>query len=299
MRLARITADPAALQTGLAGLRALNQKRVPRGAQGWECPLAAADVMVSAHGARANLDAWKITREPSYLEQARYWAQTGIYFHYLWNLPDRPLQRYATIPVFGTSFFTNTWRGVPVQWCGLVYAYALQELAEADAPQSWGTLARGIIHSAMYQQLTSGDAVGTLPDSYGEYFQSARPAYINPENIMTNLHMLHGNSLNIQTRFVEEPSPAAKRISANAAIHSVKQEPSRLRFQLTASPPRPITVLITPTQEPKKVERHNQPVPQTQTLYDQTTGWRYLPKQKALIIRANASKQPCTFTVFE
>ncbi len=289
MRLARITGDPNATRVGLKALEALNARFVPRGAQGWECPLAAADILVSGHGARSNLDAYRITGKKHYLEKAVYWAKTGIAFHYLWNLPSRPLQRYATIPIFGTTFFSHSWRGVPVQWCGLVYAYALQELAAFDETMPWRTIARGIVNSAMLQQMTEGEYIGTLPDSYGDYFQTARGAYINPENLMTNLHMLEGNSLNIRTQFIHEPKTDGLRVSANADIQT-EETLDGIQFRVTSKKGRNTDILVAPLNgKPKSVFRFEkeayQPLPEgKESLFTVSNGWKYLPDHRTMLI---------------
>ncbi len=299
MRLARITAEPVATRTGLKALEALNTRTVPRGAQGWECPLAAADIMVSGQAARANLDAYHITGDVEYLEKAVYWARTGIAFHYLWNLPDRPLQRYATIPIFGATFYSHSWRGVPVQWCGLVYAYALQELAKFDASLPWDIVARGIVNSAMYQQLTEGEYVGTLPDSYGDYFQTARGAYINPENIMTNLHALEGNSLNIRTVFVDNPKPDALRISANADIRLEEKGNEKICLSVHSKEERGTEILIAPlTEKPKSVElQERKSMSMREELFKKDFGWRFMDEFQTLLIHVKHESEDMEIVV--
>ena len=286
LRLARITGDPIAAAAGLKALEALNKQTVPRGAQGWECPIAAADILVSAHGTRANVDAFQMTGDPKYFERAVYWARSGLVFHYLWNLDDRPLQRYATIPIFGTTFFTHSWRGVPVQWCGLVYAYALLELAAIDNSFPWRTVARGIVNSGMMQQIKEGERIGTLPDSYGDYFVTPRGPFINPENIMTNLHALEGNSLDIRTVFVGKPGAAVPRISANADIANMQSTDKSLAFTLISKPGRMTEALVAPLPQSATAVILNgtEPLPNVNSLYGKDLGWRYLPDCKALLI---------------
>ncbi len=293
MRLARISADPVATETGLKALEALNCHTVPRGAQGWECPIAAADILVSGHGTRANLDAFRITGERRYLEKAVYWARSGIIFHYLWNLKDRPLQRYACIPIFGTTFFTHSWLGVPVQWCGLVYAYALQELTDFDTSMPWRSIARGIVNSALYQQMTEGKYIGTLPDSYGDYFLTARGAWINPENILTNLHALEGNSLNIRTVFPGIVGKEAIRISANADVDRTELSDRSLRFSLVSKKGRKTEILIAPLDKsPKGVGlSQEKPLAMETSLFEKPFGWRYISEQKILIIHVTHGEE--------
>lgn len=286
MRLGRITGQPVAVETGLKALNALNAHSVPRGAQGWECPIAAADIMVSAQAARANLDAYRITNQQIYLDKAVYWAKSGIVFHYLWNLEDRPLQRFATIPIFGTTFFTHSWLGVPVQWCGLVYAYALQELDQFDQMYPWKKIARGIVNSAMIQQMTEGEYIGTLPDSYGDYFVTARGAWINPENIMTNLHALEGNSLNIDTEFPEQIDPSALRVSANADVKETSMRQNQLLFSIESKQGRMTEILIAPVEsEPRQIVMNQVfKLDRVEKLFGTTNSWRYLPEYRTILI---------------
>ena len=71
-----------------------------------------------------------LTGYGDYLQQARYWAWTGVPFVYLVNPANQNIGTYATIPVYGaTNWISPVWFGLPVQWCGLAYADALYRLA--------------------------------------------------------------------------------------------------------------------------------------------------------------------------
>lgn len=61
---------------------------VPRGAQTWEIPLHTPDILASAHLVRAYSFGYILSGRKSYLEQARYWAWTGVPFVYLVNPTD-------------------------------------------------------------------------------------------------------------------------------------------------------------------------------------------------------------------
>jgi len=56
------------------------------------------------------------TGDRRWLDRAIYWARTGLPFLFAYNRADTPGMRYASIPVFGTTFYTHSWLGVPVQW---------------------------------------------------------------------------------------------------------------------------------------------------------------------------------------
>jgi hypothetical protein len=76
---------------------------VPRGAQTWEVPLHTPDILASAYLLRAYTLGYEVTGDTNLLEQARYWAWTGVPFVYLTPPSDRPVGLYSTIPVLGAT----------------------------------------------------------------------------------------------------------------------------------------------------------------------------------------------------
>ncbi|NMC19138.1 MAG: hypothetical protein GYA33_01850, partial [Thermogutta sp.] len=130
------TGDQDALQAGVRTLEYMKRFRTPRGAQVWELSLHTPDILASAHLVAAYVRGYELTGNKEYLELARKWAITGIPFVYLWA--EHPVMLYATIPVYGaTNWVAPNWMGLPVQWCGLVYAYALTMLAPYDSTLDW------------------------------------------------------------------------------------------------------------------------------------------------------------------
>ncbi len=169
-------------------------------------------------------------------------------FVYLWQLPDRPMMLGATIPVFGSTFYTHSWLGMPVQWCGLVYAYHVLRLANTlerhhpkangsplplnlnFSPADWRRLAELITVSAQYQQFDKGELKGTYPDSLTD-FQKRNPAFINPEDIAVNVLALNGYDPDIKTVPVRQGNRTVV-ISSGAEISDVQWQGNRLRFTL-------------------------------------------------------------------
>ncbi|MGQ9605993.1 MAG: hypothetical protein ACUVTW_07300 [Thermogutta sp.] len=174
------TGDEEALQAGVRTLEYMQRFRTPRGAQTWELSLHTPDILASAHLVAAYVRGYELTGNREYLELARKWAITGIPFVYLWA--EHPVMLYATIPVYGaTNWIAPNWMGLPVQWCGLVYAYALTMLAPYDATLDWNRLAWGILISGEQQQVPEGDRkAGTLPDSFSLASQNRNGPFINP-----------------------------------------------------------------------------------------------------------------------
>ena len=162
------SADPDLLREGLKGLEWLRKWRVPRGAQVWEIPLHAPDILASSHCCEAFLWGYRLTGDESYLEDAVYWARTGLPFVYFWQTPQKGLEpmRGGTIPIFGATFYVGSWYGRLVQWCGLEYAASLLNLAPYDDSHDWRTIARDITVSGWRQQQEKEGYEGLYPDSW-------------------------------------------------------------------------------------------------------------------------------------
>ncbi|MFY8051788.1 MAG: hypothetical protein ACOVP2_04160, partial [Armatimonadaceae bacterium] len=161
-----------------------------------EIPLHTPDILASAHMLRANVLGYELTGDREFFDEARYWAWSGVPFVYL----DRPTDTgrvgmYATIAVLGASnWVAPNWIGLPVQWCGLVYADALLDLWFHDRDVRWKQLADGIVSSG-YQQswpAVSGAAIsktarerqGLLPDSFVLESQMRADPAITPATLL-------------------------------------------------------------------------------------------------------------------
>lgn len=162
------SADPELLKQGLQGLEWMRQWRVPRGSQVWEIPLHAPDILASSHCCEAFLWGYRLTGDESYLEDAVYWARTGLPFVYFWQSPQEGLEpmRGGTIPIFGATFYVGSWYGRLVQWCGLEYAASLLDLAPYDDSHDWRMIARDITVSGWRQQQVKEGYQGLYPDSW-------------------------------------------------------------------------------------------------------------------------------------
>jgi len=192
LEAATFCGDNALIAESLQKLRALNKfaYTVPRGAQTWEIPLHTPDILAAAYLVRAYTRGYELTGEPTFLDQALYWAWTGVPFVYLVNPTPKPVGLYATIPVYGaTQWKAPNWMGLPVQWCGLVYADALYRLARHDPDGPWRRIAEGITLSGIQQSwgTDNPDLQGLLPDSFGLPSQTRHLAAINPGTVQANV----------------------------------------------------------------------------------------------------------------
>ena len=188
LETASFSGNDELLQAALQRLRALDKfhNGVPRGAQTWECPLHTPDILASAQMIRVYTLGYELTGDEHLLEQARYWAWTGIPFIYLVSPTDKAVGLYATIPVFGaTQWRAPVWMGLPVQWCGLVYADALYRLLPDDSGGPWKQIADGITASGIQQSwpATNSDFQGLLPDSFVLGEQKRNGPAINPATL--------------------------------------------------------------------------------------------------------------------
>ena len=191
LEAAAFAGDRALLDAGIHHLRALDKFRntVPRGAQTWEVPLHTPDILASAHLVRAYTLGHELTGESEFLEQAKYWAWTGVPFIYLTPPTSGPVGLYSTIPVLGaTGWVAPVWIGQPVQWCGLVYADALFRLLPHDPSGPWKDLANGITAAGIQHTWPSSDAdrKGLLPDFYHLRAQRSDGPAINPATLQVN-----------------------------------------------------------------------------------------------------------------
>ncbi|MBM4048853.1 MAG: hypothetical protein FJ279_27445, partial [Planctomycetes bacterium] len=289
-KYAAITGDPEVLDGLKRALEHLRRFKVPRGAQGWECPILEPDVLASAYAVRAYVWTHIATGEERWLDDARYWARTGLAFQYAWDDAQHPGMRYASIPVFGSTFFTHTWIGLPVQWCGLVYAYALQELMRFDRHEWWRKQAEGITVSAMFQQwpMDSEKLAGSYPDSWGQWFTRRNPVHINPEDIAVNVLALKGLDPGLRSVGVKlgdgvvrltAPADVKASVSGQQVQAEMKYVPGETFYATLA----PVAV-----SEGTRIAVAEQVLPRRETLAAGETGWAYDARLKALAVGMKA-----------
>lgn len=247
LEAATLSADPGLIKQGLALLdkqTILYADTVPRGAQTWEIPLHTPDILASAYMVKSYTLGYIISGRSDYLEQARYWAWTGVPFVYLENPTSEKVGPYATIAVLGaTNWRAPIWFGLPVQWCGLVYASALQSLSQYDVEGPWRQIAEGITASGlqMVWPATDQKRQGLLPDFFHLHAQVSDGPAINPGTVQTHVPELMGKGrlydvrrLSMKNWFVHAP----------CAIHDIRESADSVRFALDGWGMKPYTALI-------------------------------------------------------
>ena len=314
LKHARITGNKTSREAGVKALEFMKQFSLPRGAQMWECPMYQPDVLAAAQAIGAYVEAYELTKQKAHLKRATYWAETALPFLYHWHLPDRPGMQFASIPVFGTSFHTHPWFGVPVQWNGLVLAYYLQRLNQHTKNERWNQIAEGITISAMYQQWADGELKGTYPDGFYGFCTEGRGPHLNPEDIMVNVYTLRGLDPGIKTAITGEVH-----LSSGAKIDALTlTDTGQLNWQLSYAENEVSYALIvgygrapqgiraryqfalppddtsTPDAEAaaNASEQVNEPskyaeteIPTVQTLEDVESGWLYIEDKDAILVK--------------
>jgi hypothetical protein len=287
LRAARLTGDFELATQALEAMKQMERYEVPRGAQMWECPLYQPDILAAARAIRAYCEAYRLTGDPGHLEHARYWAWTGLPFLYMWELDGYPTMRYNVISVMGSTFHTHSWIGLPVVWCGLVYAYGLLDLAEFDDSFPWGQVAQGITNSTMWQQYTDGPSKGCYPDSWDMVKNRPRPADISPENILMNECRLRGSSPEIRSMRLRSVTGATVMLNSGADIDGVEGpvEKGVLRFSLTSPEDFSTFTLLAPVIEPTTVSGAGERVDDSAALREAESGWLYDPELKGVVLK--------------
>ncbi len=301
MRIARVTGDADALAAALKALEYHKRFRVPHGAQGWECPIYEPDVLGAAYAVGAYVDAYEITGKREYLDQAIDWAWTGMAFQYVWQAPDREQwMRYASIPVFGTTFFTHSWLGNPVQWCGLVYAYYLQRLAPHDTSFPWKRIAEGMTVSGEWLQFGNErpELKGVYPDGLYKRLTDRCPAMINPEDIIVNRYFVEGHDPRVKTVYARPAGQPRIHISSCATPGAPKLDGKTLRVPLAFYAGEFSGTLLANCEKPTSVSLGGRKLPEVASLPEAPQGWQYLEKSGHLIVRAkHPSNDPVTLGI--
>ncbi len=211
LEAATLSADPKLTEQGLSLLDRqtnLYAGTVPRGAQTWEVPLHTPDILASAYMVKAYTLGYILSENPDYLEQARYWAWTGVPFIYLANPTKGQVGPYATIAVLGaTNWKAPIWFGQPVQWCGLVYGSALHQLGEYDSSGPWRMLAKAITATGLQMTWPTSDKKrqGLLPDFYHLRAQISDGPAINPGTVQSHVPELFGQGRLYDVRRIAGP----------------------------------------------------------------------------------------------
>ena len=298
LKHARISGTEISLVAGLKALKGMDRFKVPRGALASESPLKTPNLLAAAYAVGAYVEAHALTDDKRYIERAERWAKSGLAFIYHWNLPDRPVMRFASVPMFGATSETRAWFGVPSQWSGLVFAYHLQHLARYSQRGNWTNIAEGILHSSMRQQWTKGEFRGTYPDSLYGFRTEGRPPYVTPENIMANLYTLREQDPDVSTAIIRHEKGRIH-LSSGAQIEaSDRGSEGTLNFKLGYAINETSHTIITGYgSNPRAVRAHNRDLPCVEDLERAESGWLYRQEKDIVFVKCKHAESNITFKV--
>ena len=287
------TGDTETVQAVLKGLAFMDQFDVPRASQVWECPLHSPDILASGQACRAYLAGYRLTGEQKYLDRAIFWAKTGLPFVYAWRAPEMPqLMKYATIPIFGATFYSGSWFGVPVQWNGLDYAYGCLELAKYDKSFPWRQIGEGITISGMNMQSTRPKDYGTYTDNWNVVTNSeCVGCMLSPGGIMSNVLRLRGLDAGAG---VDGVATATGWIAVNGpgTVSEVALKEGTLTAKAGYFADEPGVVAIMPVSKPTAVTVDGKALTECTTGQPTIGQWRYAAQLGLVTINAQLNAKP-------
>ena len=286
LEAATLSADPKIIEQGLALLdkqTLLYAGTVPRGAQTWEIPLHTPDILASAYMVKSYVLGHIISGRSDYLEQARYWAWTGVPFVYLENPTSGAVGLYGTIAVLGaTNWRAPVWFGRPVQWCGLVYASGLHLLSQYDSDGPWREIAEGITASGLQMVWPVADEKrqGLLPDFFLLRAQISDGPAINPGTLQAHVPELMRTG---RLYDVRKLSKTDWLVHAPCAIRNVREDSHSVCFALDGWGAKPYTVLISGVTTQPQAVTVRKPAGRTSALSAATESESHFSSQKRLL----------------
>jgi hypothetical protein len=279
LRFARVTGDADVFKAAEKPLAFIEQFTVPRAAQVWECPVHSPDILAAADAVDAELEAYRCSGNAHYLEQAVRWAWTGLPFVYVWNPPGKPILRYASIAIFGGSWYGGSWIGQPVQWNGLRYAYALLKLADYDHSFPWRRVAEGLTVSALYQQDADGPNVALWPDNFSALTWLKCPWLFEPGQIAKNIYKILGRDIEPATTAVGAGDERF-RITTRAQVSQAAWKDDVLSFRAQFPEGESGCVVVAGLERPARVLLNGSGL-----LQSRADGWQYQDGYGLLVIR--------------
>jgi len=308
LKYARITGDKACMSAGFKGLEYMNLFKRPDDAQTWEVPMHTPDILAAAYAVNAYLEAFKITGDRKYLDKAQYWAYTGLPFVYLWSAEDRPIMKYATIPVFGSTHFKHPWYGNAVQWCGLGYAYAIHQLYKYTQEPLWRKLAEGITIAGIQMQADKVKYKNCLPGMYPDAFSPVSNSYsgwwLNPannwtlpgNNLATNVMILNGYEVEASSEILSSPSGKIH-ISSGAQILEATLNGDEIIIKLHYPVNENSYTILAGISKISAIKKDNSKLNEVDNINNVEEGWKYIKEKCFTLIKLKHSAPTITVSI--
>jgi len=328
------TGDARCEAAGLRALEAMTRFRVPAGAQTWEVHKDIPDVYAAGLAVDCFRLGYELTGEKRWLKEAFYWAYTGLPFLYAYPVPgtgpgatvnipgdprtegpdplegshpssvvfqnpDRQITPYASIPVFGTSFYVVPWFGNVVQWCGLCWAGSVLELLKHQEDPVLRKAAEGVVYSGCQQTFDRPPVVGLLPDTWHLGDNRIHPAFIGPVRVEWPLRkLLDRPSFSEHQVQVLHAGRERWHILSRGLLERIHWTPDRLTWVERYPAQRTCETAIFRLRPPAAVRAEGREIPRIDELEKAPEGWRYLPAAGRLELRLHHRKERVQVALF-
>jgi hypothetical protein len=273
----------------------LMRSQIPGAGIARPVPAGTADLTVARQLAECFLLAFQMNGERTYLEPARYWANSGLSFVYLWGDVAHPAQRFATLEAVSAGGEPNPSAAVVSQPVGLEFARVLRALARIRTDELYDRVAEGILASAMRQQYATGEDAGLLPEHWDVAENRAGGAKVNPWPLLKVMYLVDGLDPYVSQARVRVGSDRLF-VASGATIESADTTATRLRLKLKWLPGQDsFTTLTGVPALPLRLEYNSESlfsfgIITRRNLLPETTsetapGWFYDPDTGFLIVR--------------
>jgi hypothetical protein len=323
---AALTGRPDYVGASKKALDAMQRFRVPRGAQVWEVAQGVPDIRASALAVQAYHLGYEITGERRYLDEAVYWAYTGLPFLYSWHVPHnhrpaevntspdrnhpqhtripvaelfiepvREITPYACIPVLGTTFYVHSWFGNVVQWCGLEWAWHVIDLTRVVEDKLLRDVADGVVRSGLQQTFDREPWVGLYPDSWDLVTNTGAGALLSARLTLACLKA-QGAVPNWASTWSRGVDLHGKRLLVNGFGTSTRCEvvDGDLVVSVDFTPGSRNELVVAHTSRPRSVTVKGKKAPHG----DGIPGWRAVEESDVIVVSfVQGRSKPCTITL--
>ena len=285
VRAALVLGDERLFAEARKSLELMKKFTVPRAAQVWEVPVHTPDILAAADAVDAYVEAYRFSGERQYLEEAKRWAWAGLPFLYVWDLPDRPFLKYASIPVFGATWYRGSWFGRAVQWNGLRYANAVLKLAQYDRSFPWRTIAEGVTRSAIWQQATEGRTKALWPDSISARDGSKSSWVFSPQQLLALVYQFIGRGGEPQTVILRLGGERVH-LTTRAQVRAARAAEGRLEVALSYREGEQGYSLLSGLAEPKQVLLDGEELPRAADVTAaEGSAWQYYQPRAMVVVK--------------
>jgi hypothetical protein len=295
LRYAAWTGDSNVAGAGLKALELIDERfRLPRGAQLFGFPLHANSLLAATEAAECNLLGYQVSGELRWLDRARYWADAGLPFVYLWGDETHPAMMHAAKAGIGSGPLQETSYANVMQWTGLAYARVLRMLSRVRPDGLYDYVSEGILASAMRQQHESGELAGLLPEMWNPRENKGAGLNLSPQLVLSALYPLSDLTPQVSHARVRV-GPDRMFIASGASIFKVATSAMRARINLKWVDGEAFTTVIGVPARPISVQYNTSAlrrfgIPVSRTFLEEVAsesepGWNYDEETGTLILR--------------